>query len=58
MIENDVIKMMEEVEIETNKMKEDLDISLTLILKYRKYIEIFHPEIHNKAIEYINKEND
>ena len=54
---NDSVKMMERVEMETNKMKDELDEFLTLIIKYRKYIETFHPEIHNKAVEYINGSN-
>ena len=54
---NDSVKMMEKVEMETNKMKDELDETLTLIIKYRKYIETFHPEVHNAAVEYINGSN-
>ena len=54
---NDSVKMMEKVEMETNRMKDELDETLTLIIKYRKYIETFHPEIHNQAVDYIKENN-
>ena len=54
---NDSVKMMEKVEKETGKMKEKLDDFLTVIKKYRGYIQTFHPEIHNKAVEYIKEKN-
>ena len=51
------ILMMAKVENKANKLKNKLNEVLTLTRKYREYIETFHPEIHNQAIDYI-KEND
>ena len=50
------ILMMAKVENKANKLKNKLNEVLTLTRKYREYIETFHPEIHNHAIDYI-KEN-
>ena len=54
---NDSVKMMETVEKKTNEMKKSLDEVLTVTKKYREYIQTFHPEIHNKAVEYIKESN-
>ena len=51
------IEMMEKVEKKTNEMKKSLDETLTITRKYREYIQTFHPEIHNKAVEYIKEIN-
>ena len=51
------ILMMAKVENKAKKLKNKLNEVLTLTRKYREYIETFHPEIHNQAIDYI-KEND
>ena len=47
------ILMMAKVENKANKLKNKLNEVLTLTRKYREYIETFHPEIHNQAIDYI-----
>ena len=54
---NDSVEMMEKVEKETGKMKEKLDDFLTVARKYREYVQNFHPEIHNQAVEYIKESN-
>ena len=54
---NNSIEMMKTVENKANKLKNKLDELLTLTGRYRQYIETYHPEIHNKAVDYI-KEND
>ena len=51
------IEMMDKVQNKAKELKSKLDEVLTLTGKYRQYIETFHPEIHNKAVDYI-KEND
>ena len=61
MTANDVltnaIEMMDEVQNKAKEFKKTLDEVLTLTGRYRQYIETHHPEIHNKAVDYI-KEND
>ena len=54
---NNSVKMMEKVENKANELRKKLDEVLTLTRRYRQYIETFHPEIHDNAVEYI-KEND
>ena len=54
---NNSIEMMKTVENKANKLKNKLDELLTLMSKYRQYIETFHPEIHNKAVDYIKENN-
>ena len=54
---NDCVKMMETVAKKTNEVKKSLDEVLTVTKKYREYIQTFHPEIHNKAVEYIKESN-
>ena len=51
------ILMMAKVENKANELRKKLDEVLTLTRRYRQYIETFHPEIHDNAVEYI-KEND
>ena len=51
------IEMMAKVENKAKELKKKLDEVLTLTGRYRQYIETYHPEIHNKAVDYI-KEND
>ena len=51
------ILMMANVENKANKLKNKLNEVLTLTRKYRQYIETFHPEIHNKAVDYIKENN-
>jgi len=51
------IEMMERVENKANEFKHKLDEILTITKKYRQYIETFHPEIHNRAVDYIKENN-
>ena len=51
------IEMMAKVENKAKELKKKLDEVLTLTRRYRQYIETHHPDIHNKAVDYI-KEND
>ena len=51
------ILMMAKVENKANKLKNKLNEVLTLTRKYREYIETFHPEIHNNAVDYIKENN-
>ena len=51
------ILMMADVENKTKSLKKKLNEVLTLTRKYREYIETFHPEIHNQAVEYIKENN-
>ena len=51
------IEMMDKVQNKAKELKSKLDEVLTLTGRYRQYIETHHPEIHNKAVDYI-KEND
>ena len=51
------ILMMAKVENKANKLKNKLNEVLTLTRKYREYIETFHPEIHNQAVDYIKENN-
>ena len=61
MTANDVlanaIEMMAKVENKAKELKNKLDEVLTLTRRYRQYIETHHPDIHNKAVDYI-KAND
>ena len=54
---NDCVKMMETVAKKTNEVKKSLDEVLTVTKKYREYIQTFHPEIHNKAVDYIKEKS-
>ena len=51
------ILMMADVENKTKSLKKKLNEVLTLTRKYREYIETFHPEIHNQAVDYIKENN-
>jgi len=61
MTANDVltnaIEMMAKVENKAKGLRKKLNEVLTLTNKYRQYIETHHPEIHNKAVDYIKENN-
>ena len=51
------ILMMANVENKAKELKKKLNEVLTITRKYRQYIETFHPEIHNQAVDYIKENN-
>ena len=51
------ILMMANVENKAKELKKKLNEVLTITKKYRQYIETFHPEIHNQAVDYIKENN-
>ena len=51
------IEMMDKVQNKSKELRKKLNEVLTLTNKYRQYIETHHPEIHNKAIDYIKENN-
>ena len=51
------IDMMDKVQNKAKELKKKLDEVLTLTRRYRQYIETFHPEIHDNAVEYIKENN-